>query len=182
MLATVWSETKIPDEFVDLICRDLSKLDDQAEESSFGYQSSNKAIRDSQVVWVNENNWLSGFLMHYINIHNKYNYGYDLSGGLDASSIQYSQYGPGGHYTWHTDVSPPDKPLRKLSFTLQLSNEEEYEGGELQFITPDRQMFSAPKERGTLISFKSDLLHRVRPVKSGMRKSIVGWVTGPAWK
>ena len=92
--------------------------------------------------------------MHFINIHNKTNYGYDLSGGLDGGTIQYSQYGPGNHYTWHTDVSPPDNALRKLSFTLQLSDEDEYEGDELQFITPTRESFTAPKAKGTLISFK----------------------------
>ena len=72
--------------------------------------------------------------------------------------------------------------LRKLSFTLQLSDENEYGGGELQLITDDRRMIQVPKTKGLLVVFKSDMLHRVRPVKSGLRKSIVGWITGPAWK
>ena len=183
MYSTMWSETKLPDEMVNIIRKDLEQFDDMAQDGLVGdNNNSKKAIRESKIVWINENHWVSGFLMHFINIHNKTNYGYDLSGGIDGGTIQYSQYGPGNHYTWHTDVSGPDKALRKLSFTLQLSDEDEYEGGELQFITPTRESFTAPKAKGTLISFKSDMLHRVRPVKSGMRRSIVGWVTGPAWK
>ena len=34
----------------------------------------------------------------------------------------------------------------------------------------------------TALFFKSDQWHRVRPVKSGVRKSIVGWVLGKQWK
>ena len=38
------------------------------------------------------------------------------------------------------------------------------------------------KEKGTIIIFDSRMRHRVRKVKSGTRKSIVGWVEGPRWK
>ena len=40
----------------------------------------------------------------------------------------------------------------------------------------------APKQRGTMIVFDSRVRHRVRKIKSGTRKSIVGWVVGPRWK
>ena len=42
--------------------------------------------------------------------------------------------------------------------------------------------FFCPKERGTLVLFDSRSKHRVRKVKSGIRKSIVGWVIGNQWK
>jgi PKHD-type hydroxylase len=71
----------------------------------------------------------------------------------------------------------------KLSVSLQLSDESEYEGGELQFLnTGQNSMYTAPKERGTIIIFDSRVKHRVRPIKKGARKSLVAWMVGPRWK
>ena len=72
--------------------------------------------------------------------------------------------------------------VRKLSFSLQLSAPEDYRGGELEFIDNNNKPFLAPKQRGTMVVFDSRLRHRVRKVKSGLRKSNVGWVLGPRWK
>ena len=72
--------------------------------------------------------------------------------------------------------------VRKLSFSLQLSDPEDYTGGEVQFMDNGRKTYFAPKQRGTLIMFDSRTPHRVRKVKSGMRKSLVGWVCGPRWR
>ena len=175
-------EIKLPQDIIDILCRDLDTSFTDTEPATLSSGVVDSTVRQSELVEINETYWGVGFLMHYINLQNKYNFGYDLSGGLDQQKIQYIQYGVGGHYTWHTDVSPPNRYIRKLSFTLQLSDEDEYEGGELQLITDDRRMIQVPKTKGLLVVFKSDMLHRVRPVKSGLRKSIVGWITGPAWK
>ena len=71
---------------------------------------------------------------------------------------------------------------RKLSFSLQLSNENDYEGGELQFLTDENISYYAPKKRGTLVIFDSRSRHRVTKVRSGVRRSLVGWVNGPRWQ
>ena len=42
--------------------------------------------------------------------------------------------------------------------------------------------FYNPKQKGIIAFFDSRTPHRVRKVKSGMRKSLVGWVVGPRWK
>jgi len=65
---------------------------------------------------------------------------------------------------------------------LQLSDEDDYEGGELQFMDDDDQLYTAPKKKGTIIIFDSRVKHRVRKIKNGTRKSLVGWVVGPRWK
>ena len=109
------------------------------------------------------------------------------------------------HFTWHNDgdISTAFKPrlmpgsginisedqvfhkgecVRKLSFSLQLSDPKDYRGGEVEFYDSANKRYFAPKQRGTLIVFDSRLKHRVRTVKSGLRKSIVGWVVGPRWR
>ena len=40
----------------------------------------------------------------------------------------------------------------------------------------------AEKARGALIVFPSFVLHRVVPVTSGIRKSLVVWVAGPEFR
>ena len=72
--------------------------------------------------------------------------------------------------------------MRKLSFSLQLSDPKDYVGGELQFLGSDDSTFFAPKQKGSLVVFDSRTKHRVVKVKSGVRRSLVGWVVGPRWK
>ena len=72
--------------------------------------------------------------------------------------------------------------VRKISFSLQLSDPDDYEGGNIQFIDESNQNYIAPRQKGSLIIFDSRTKHRVCKVRSGVRKSIVGWVVGPRWK
>ena len=72
--------------------------------------------------------------------------------------------------------------VRKLSFTLQLSDPDDYEGGNVQLINEANQNYIAPRQRGTIILFDSRTQHRVLKVTKGTRRSIVGWVVGPRWK
>ena len=68
--------------------------------------------------------------------------------------------------------------VRKLSFVLQLSDPDDYEGGNLQLLDEAGKSYFAPRLRGTVVLFDSRTQHRVLPVKSGLRKSIVGWTVG----
>ena len=100
---------------------------------------------------------------------------FDIWGYQDL--LQYTKYyGDGGHYDWHADLGPGISN-RKLSCVLQLSTPEEYEGGELQ-MNPGGDIMSVPKGLGVLCFFPSFLLHRVTPLTSGTRKSLVTWLCG----
>ena len=72
--------------------------------------------------------------------------------------------------------------VRKLSFTLQLSHPDDYEGGNVELIDEAGKNYIAPRQRGSMILFDSRTQHRVNKVTKGERKSIVGWVLGPRWK
>ena len=71
--------------------------------------------------------------------------------------------------------------LRARLFSLQLSGPSNYEGGELMIQAGDGDC-AAEKARGTLIAFPSYVLHRVAPVTTGVRKSLVIWVAGPEFR
>ena len=72
--------------------------------------------------------------------------------------------------------------VRKLSFAMQLSDPDDYEGGNLQLMDEHNKSYIAPRQRGSIILFDSRTPHRVHKVRKGERKSLVGWVVGPRWK
>ncbi len=79
-------------------------------------------------------------------------------------------------YVAHMDLGPVTS-LRKLSFSLLLSDPAAFEGGDLAFGSP----FPLARAQGTLTIFPSFLQHAVTPVTSGDRYAIVGFVVGPAF-
>ena len=95
---------------------------------------------------------------------------------------QFTHYPTGGFYDWHIDNDVSGKhqpPIRKISMTLLLSPENEFEGGELEFMSKGK---TAKLKQGQAIFFASWLQHRVKPVTRGERKSLVMWFGGPSFK
>ena len=186
-----WYETRIPESLMKSLLDDLDKVDENIFIKSEVNPNNSKiknSIRKSQHCWIPSTHWIGGFLWHYIMTANKDNFLYDIS-HIDTDMIQYTQYDKGDFYNWHTDmdlcdVNEPDQLVRKLSFTLQLTNDDEYTGGNLEFADFDDSTyrFLVPKSRGTVIVFDSRTPHRVTPIESGTRKSLVGWVVGKRWR
>ena len=186
-----WYETRIPESLMKNLVDDLDTVNDNTFiKSEVGPQQPQlqDTLRKSQHCWIPTSYWIGGFLWHYIMNANKDNFLYDIS-HIENEMIQYTQYNEGDYYNWHTDmdicdINEPDQLVRKLSFTLQLTNNDEYTGGDLEFADFDDSTyrFSVPKSRGTVIVFDSRTPHRVLPVKSGVRKSLVGWVVGKRWR
>ena len=127
---------------------------------------------------------ISNRLWSYVNAANRTNFAFDVS-FLD--SVQYTIYEDGGdHYDWHMDtfINTPNAYTRKLSLTLQLSDGSEYEGGnfELNDGTGQGLPYDALRKKGSVLIFPSFLMHRVTPVTSGIRKTIVAWFEGRQFK
>ena len=95
---------------------------------------------------------------------------------------QFTHYLTGGFYEWHMDndvVGKHQPPVRKISMTLLLSDPSTFEGGELEFMDDKK---SVKLKQGQAIFFASWLRHRVKPVTSGERTSLVMWFGGPPFK
>ena len=71
--------------------------------------------------------------------------------------------------------------VRKLSVSVQLSEPEKYKGGDL-IIYEGVDETIAKKFIGSITVFPSFMEHEVRPVTSGTRYSLVGWITGKEFK
>ena len=107
-------------------------------------------------------------------------------------AIQLSHYSEGNFYDWHVDTLA--KPIinndvsynRKISATVWLNDPEEYEGGEfdIEIKGPreDIRYDTLKLPKGSIVIFPSDRWHRVRPVTSGVRKSLVIWFQGPSFR
>lgn len=138
--------------------------------------------RDNQVALVEldvESIWIFERLASAGTAINDRWFNFDLTGFCEP--LQYVVYeAPGGHYEWHVDNGGTAAP-RKLSLSLQLSRPEEYEGGELELFFGG-QAVCAPAGLGRLVAFPSYAVHRVRPVRSGIRRALVAWVNGPEFR
>ena len=138
------------------------------------------SVRRSKLKWLpssQESAWLYKKMFELANKANDACYKFRLHYALD--DMQYTLYegNSNGKYDWHIDTDKGEASLRKISFTLQLSDPSEYEGGDLEFMT-SRDTLQAPKKQYTSVIFPSYLLHRVTPVTRGVRKSLVLWVGG----
>ena len=116
-------------------------------------------------------------------------YNFDLNG---YDSLQYTVYNASekGEYGFHMDTFigndvPKDMyETRKLSLTFLLNEPNvDFKGGEFQINSGDeKKAVSINMKKGDMILFPSFMIHRVKPVTKGVRKSIVAWVTGPKWR
>jgi len=140
-------------------------------------------ITDIKWIRLNENtNWLFKKIIDKIIDVNSKNFDLQLK---FVEDLQFSEYTEEkrGFYSKHSDCGLKKSldnyvDIRKLSFTVQLTDENEYEGGELIFHL-DKEEKKAPKSKGTIVFFESDILHEVTPVTKGVRHSLVSWVQGP---
>ena len=106
--------------------------------------------------------------------------------GFDGMQIteqaQYTEYPEGGFYDWHVDNDIDchhEPPVRKISMTLLLSPENEFEGGDLELMKEGK---AAKLKQGQAIFFASFIRHRVTPVIRGNRKSLVMRFGGTSFK
>jgi PKHD-type hydroxylase len=158
--------------------------------ATLGHRNQNTNIRqcDTRFHYINPaTDWIFDLLEHAANTVNDRHFQFDLWG---FDRFQYTVYNqPGSHYTYHSDMAfgpvtaTELKPPRKLSFSLILSDPSEYSGGLFEIASNDiKEPHVIAQPRGRIIAFPSYMTHRVTPVITGVRKSIVVWATGPKFK
>ena len=139
----------------------------------------NPVVRVTEIAWIDTrtNPNLYSTLTAAINKANHDYFNFNLT---YLETLQYSVYPPGGHYKCHTDAALKGQngDSRKLSFSIGLNNEDEYQGGELEIWTGgDNKIFKLHKFE--MVLFPSWITHKVHSITKGTRKSLVGWVHGP---
>lgn len=144
-------------------------------------------IRKSTIRWLDvqsQDSDIAETVMRFVRRSNRTNFGFDIT---TMNEIQFTEYtgAPtgGGKYDWHVDIFWENQmPFdRKLSVVIQLSHPNEYTGGEFEFFGIESPGESF-KERGSVLVFPSVFNHRVLPVTSGKRLSLVTWIEGPKFR
>jgi PKHD-type hydroxylase len=142
----------------------------------------NLDVRDSEVSWLypcEDNQWVFRRLTDILVELNSRYFKFDIFGATEG--FQFTKYvAPTGHYGKHIDCGF-NSPVRKLSFTLQLSDPDDYKGGDLCLYTDDKPTI-ANRKQGFVTVFPSYVLHEVTPVTKGTRYSLVSWITGKPFK
>ena len=160
-------------------------------------------LRKSDVVWMDDT-WIYREIHPYIQEANKaagWNFDWDFT-----EECQFTIYKENQFYDWHNDSTwePYDTPedlnhhgkIRKLSVTISLSDESDYEGGEFEFdfrnqdkhdnehLKLEDRFRSVPqiKPKGSIVVFPSFVWHRVKPITSGTRYSLVLWNIGKPFR
>ena len=99
-----------------------------------------------------------------------------------TEQAQFTEYPEGGFYDWHMDCDVNmvhEPPVRKISMTILLNHESQFEGGDLEIMAPGSKV---KLTQGNAITFASFLNHRVAPVTRGVRQSLVVWFGGTPFR
>ena len=138
--------------------------------------------RVTTISWIpfNEMPEMYSHLNNFIQRANLNHYGFDDI--QITEQAQFTEYPEGGFYDWHMDNEVHmihEPPVRKISMTLLLNHPSEFEGGDLELMSPGK---FKKLEQGHAITFASFLNHRVAPVTRGVRQSLVVWFGGKPFR
>jgi PKHD-type hydroxylase len=145
-----------------------------------------ESLRKSDITWLNpdgEHRWLFERIRDCINAINADWFRYNLTG---FEGIQFTKYSyksrAGDFYSSHKDTATlPGGTIRKLSFTIQLSDPNSYGGGDVVLYSSLIESATLTRDIGSMSFFPSYTIHEVVPVNRGIRYSLVGWACGPAF-
>jgi PKHD-type hydroxylase len=155
------------------------------EDASTLGQTGMSDVRRSRVKWITkteDTEWLYERMVALVQEANQVLWRFDITAVNE--DIQYTEYHAEdeGHYTWHQDIGHGIAAQRKISITIQLSESDEYEGGDLQIWQGGEHAFNTERGAGVAVLFPSYMMHRVSKTTKGIRKSLVLWVGGSSYR
>ena len=148
-----------------------------------------KEVRRSKIRWLS--GAMPDFKDLYLDLVDMFHQSNKLAFGAELwhlHELQFTCYNSEdqGCYDWHNDVlwQSTNPSHRKLSMVIQLSDPNNYEGGdfEMQPLFLKSPDLAVLKKQGTTIIFPSFINHRVTPVTKGTHYSLVSCMEGQKWR
>lgn len=131
-----------------------------------------------QLPLVEKTKWLFDRLARVASMANNEYYDYEIMGIThELQLLHYESGGEPGHYDWHQDMGGSHMSTRKISMVVQLSDPDTYTGGSLQ-VNDNGTIIAGAGQKGSITCFPSYAQHRVTPMETGERWSLVIWVHG----
>ena len=123
---------------------------------------------------INECDWILEKIGNAIyNLNKKY---FQLE-AMEINNIDILEYGVNDEFKWHTDLGTVAPfSYRKISVVAFISDRNEYEGGQLEFLPKLKEPLKM--EKGYMVAFPSHKVHRVAPIVGGTRRTLVTWLYG----
>lgn len=182
-------ESYFSKEICEQIVKEALVLPAKNAEIGFEFSKVSKEVRRSKVRWIERHTqnlrWLIEELEHLVQVANRNAFGVDVTRLFELQFTEYDGQDQ-GYYDWHNDVNWDDYRTthRKLSVVVQLSDPSTYKGGnfEMQTLHLEPPKPEPLKKQGSVLVFPSFLQHKVNPVTTGIRHSLVGWMEGPKWR
>jgi PKHD-type hydroxylase len=138
------------------------------------------ALRNSCVVDQLKHEWIYERLSNLVLEANKAMWKFHISG--IAEPVKYIRYNTGDAEAPRVDIgknfNESSKQNRKISMSLNLSDKDSYEGGDILLHNNGTPSYIT-KERGSCVLFPSWLMNGVTTITKGERRSLSAWVTGP---
>jgi PKHD-type hydroxylase len=192
----VWVDNLFTDEELEKVrdyCDSLSLIDATTMPTiEANTTTPDLSVRKSKVCFIHpneENFFIFEKIKNGVELANSGNYDFSLFGFQYMQYTVYDGGTDGDFYEYHVDaciggVHTTKTSLypRKLSISLVLSDPSEYQGGDFEIMVGKNDIYKVEQVKGRMISFPSFVLHRVTPVTSGQRRSLVVWVLGPQFK
>ncbi len=174
----IWYLSSLSAEDCDRVIAELGALDSKDATMGPDGQESNHKSRNTTVRFAEHSYWLAEVFERVAAEGNQVcGWNYDVTG---RECVQFAEYGPEQHYSWHTDTfTLAGKPVdRKITVVCLLNDE--FTGGDFEMrLYGD---YKAPLVKGSVIAFPSILEHRVTPVLTGTRRSATLWLNGPRFR
>jgi PKHD-type hydroxylase len=142
-----------------------------------------QSVRKSSIIDLSsDEGFMTGFMSDMsaaINQANVQFWNFDIS---ERMEVQIMKYVPGDHYgSWHMDVgNTATTSTRKVTFTIQLSDPNDYSGGDL--IISSMEGNPEIRNQGSATAFPSFVSHCVSKIDTGTRYCLVGWIHGPPFR
>lgn len=172
----------LPDECEELIAAAM-RLRPETAQLIGGEEA--RGVRRCRVRWLPEGDefaWVNDRLIDIIAVVNREHFNFDLWGIDERLQLLEYEGGEAGFFDWHCDRGRTGfAKARKLSISVQLSPEADYEGGALE-LNPDGTVIVAPRGIGTAAVFAANVLHRVAAVTAGRRHALTAWFHGPHFR
>lgn len=141
-------------------------------------------VRRSKVCWMERSPQsapIYDFIWQFVQHANRTVFNYDLRGFEEPLQLATYTAEDQGFYGWHVDTGGGRLANRKLSIVIPLTDPRQYGGGGFEvFQEHEPTQFEMPL--GRMLAFPSYLLHRVKPLTHGVRRSLAVWIAGPPFR
>ena len=181
-------EEELPETFCNhLLALGEASKKEQAGVHVEGTTEYQETVRNNTLTWINNPDIIELLQIYTLRANEEAGWNFDI--GV-YETPQLSTYDNNQFYDWHVDTGvelDTDPVMRKLTISINLNSG--YDGGNFQIerwgspkLKKRYITVKGMKKTGSILVFPSFLHHRVTPVISGKRHSLVCWFRGPPFR